>query len=53
MSLFLLCASILFLLLGIIWKNNTLTNVICRIIMFGMGIWGLVLWLISQGYMFK
>lgn len=53
MNTFLLCAAILFFALGIVWRNSNWINVLLRIAFFGMAFWGLVLWLIGQGYMFK
>lgn len=50
---YLLVSSIVLLALGFIWNKANILNLLIRILLLGVGLWGLIEFAISKGYMFK
>jgi len=50
---YLLTSSIIFFLLGITWKKSDWYNLIAKVIMIVLAIWGFILYLKEIGYLIK
>ena len=53
MNAYLITSTIVFLILGITWKNSDFINWLAKIILIGLGIIGLILVLQYNGYIIK
>jgi hypothetical protein len=53
MSTFAIVAAIIFCLLGLIWRRDSLINLVLKILMLGMAAWGGFLVLQNLGYIVR
>jgi hypothetical protein len=50
---YLLTSSIILILLGLLWDRKEWYNFYVKILLLGVGIWGMVLYISSLGYIIK
>lgn len=50
MNDYLAITAVFMLVLGLIWRKDWWLNILIKLSLMGLGIWGLVLFLISLGY---